>query len=300
MTGYTVLKPSNLYHGRSYSGLAEDWFNWFLSSQADNRNTGSVVFLRSSGLPHYSLVSRSNSQTELSATSTFGDEPYYDKPYPNNPNVRIGGEKLRIRDNQAVFWPWITSFDVKRRPYYDWGRMQEYTGLLIDNGDDPPIVNNITINGSPINIGTINDMREFRTQTNIFTALVPESDYGTSVKDFLEEEIVPGEYAAHVDGYFVLLKFEPGTYILHSRVSAGREVGGPYVAEILYEIEVDRAADLPHRGILERQPFRNEAIIRKIVNEKLSNKEIDETRAQKIMDAVFHKNNRQEHMGKRK
>ena len=45
--GYTVIDPKALYKGRTYSSYVVDWFNWFLSADADFRNSGNVVFLRS-------------------------------------------------------------------------------------------------------------------------------------------------------------------------------------------------------------------------------------------------------------
>ena len=49
---YKIVNPHRLYLGKSYSDWTTDWFNWFLSADADKRNSGPVVFLRSVGLPN--------------------------------------------------------------------------------------------------------------------------------------------------------------------------------------------------------------------------------------------------------
>lgn len=95
----------------------------------------------------------------------------------------------------------------------------------------------------------------------------------TSLKDFLEEgPIPPGNYAAMIDGYFILLKFpsaEKGakTYWVHSWASAGREVKGPYFSELLYEIEVFPSRVKQPR-IMAKHPAINEGVISRLLNKK--------------------------------
>ena len=48
---WEVKKPNELYLGKSDSDWVTDWFNWFISADADRRISGPVVFLRSWGLP---------------------------------------------------------------------------------------------------------------------------------------------------------------------------------------------------------------------------------------------------------
>lgn len=283
---YDVVDPDDLYFGKSYSNYVEDWFNWYLSADADKRNFGPVVFLRTSPIPP-TKVSAYDVATELNVTNTYADDPSYDRPYDNLPNVRVGGEKLQIRKDQAVFIPIIVAYEVARKPYYDWGLMQELTGLTIDNGDDPPRPEQLKIDNKSINI---TDLKKFRILTSIFTAIVPEADYGRSIKDFLELSVSPGQYAAIVEGYFVLLKnFSAGqTYLIHSRASSGRESGGAYVAELLYQITVEGRTKKASEGEI---PFdrtaRNEAIIRRILAEKVQKGELTESQIQKIQKEVF-------------
>jgi hypothetical protein len=274
---YKVIPTNELYRGRTYSSWVSDWLNWFLSTDADERNFGPVVFLRSHGLPNpcgcCDGTNGTNGNNGLTVAkdvaTTYADDTYYPRPYSNNPNVRVGGERLRINESQAVLIPIIVAFEVARKPYFDWGIMQEFTGLTIDYGDNPPDSNQLTIDGNPIKPPL--QMEDFRIVTPIVTAVVPESDYGRSVKDFLEEDFPVGHYPAIVEGYFVLIKFKPGEYLIHSWASAPRETRGPYFSELIYQIEVDavRPRAVPSKGVIPFRPGRNEAIIRKILSQKV-------------------------------
>jgi len=277
---YDVVDPDKLYLGKSYSNYVEDWFNWYLSADADKRNFGPVVFLRTSPIPP--IKSGDYDVARLNVTNAYTDDPSYDRPYDNLPNVRVGGDRLQIRKDQAVFIPIITAYEVAVKPYYDWGLMQEITGLMIDNGDDPPKPEQLKIDTHAIKV---EDLKRFRIVTSIFTAIVPEADYGRSIKDFLEVSVSPGQYAAIVEGYFVLIKnFSPGhTYVIHSRASSGRERGGAYVAELLYQITVENRSKKTSEGEI---PFdrtsRNEAIINRLLAEKVNKGELTEPQRKKI------------------
>jgi hypothetical protein len=291
--GYHILDPDKLYRGKSYSSYLEDWFNWFLSSGADRRNFGPVVFLRAKGAMHsVSKANGYNDPTELNVSSTYADDPYYDKTYANDPNVRVGGDRLVIREDQAVFVPIIVAFEIARKPYFDWGNMQDFTGLTIDYGDNPPRTSQLKINGKDIESPLIKDqtdMLKFRVQTSIFPVIVPEADPGTSVKDFLEESVLPGQYVAIAEAYFVLMKFDPETYLVYSRASAPRERGGPYVSELLYEIEVNaltRKQRDAHEGAVPERPARNQAIIKRILTEKIQKGELTKAKSAQIANQI--------------
>ena len=281
---YQIVDPTEVYCGKTYSTLVEDWFNWFLSIDADERNFGPVVFLRASGLPpSTSGVTSYNLGNVPSVSGTYADDPFYDTQYPNIPNVRVGGDKLRIRKDQAVFIPIIVSIRVATKPYFDWGYMQDWTGLTIDYGDNPPDPTNVRINGAGLKKSK-EEMKKFRIMTPIFTAIVPEADYGRSVKDFLEESLAPGAYPSIVEGYFVLVEFPPGSYVINSRASAPRERKGPYFAELLYQIHVDNTTMKESTGVLPLRPARNEAIIGSILKEKKEKGELSENEFNDIID----------------
>jgi hypothetical protein len=287
---YEVVDPEKLYYGKSYSNLVEDWVNWFLSADADRRNSGPVVFLRSKGMPPSKNNAHDyNVSTELSVSSTYADDPYYEKAYKNFPVVKVGGDKLVISKDQAVFIPIILAFQVAEKPYFDWGSMQDYVGQLIDNGDSPPRPDQLTINGIPIQsplIKSKSDMKKFRIVTSVFTAIVPDADYGRSIKDFLEESLIPGEHAAIADGYFVLIRnFKPGkTYLVHSRASAGREKSGPYYSEFIYQISVENRSQRESEGLIPSRPPANASIIRRILKEKEDKGELTTSEKKEILD----------------
>jgi hypothetical protein len=281
---FKVIPPDELHRGKSYSEWVCDWFNWFLSADADNRNSGPVVFLRSRGLPN-----RLTGANISDASSTGGgpgealdspndDQSYsasYSRTYVNDPNVRIGGDRLRIFEDQAVLVPIIIAYWLRYESNTDWGSMQDFTGLTIDYGDNPPNPNQLTIKTGdnqpePVRRG---NLAGFRITTPVFTAVVPEVEYGRSIKDFLESPVTPGSYPAMVEGYFVMITFDPphpesGGYWVHSWASAPREVRGPYFSELLYQIDVSARKGGPRGAMTEWRPARNERILSKILEQK--------------------------------
>lgn len=278
-----IVDPATLYKGKSYSSLAQDWLNWYVSKDPDKRTFGPVVFLRSTPLPSANKLEGNKELTELNVTNVYGDDASYDRPYANNPHVRVGGDKLQIRKDQAIFVPIIVSYEFALKPFYDWGSMQESTGLTIDYGDNPPEPKQLLFDGRPIRA----NLEDFRILTPLFPVIIPDVDYGRSLKDFLEESIAPGQYLAIVEGYFVLIKnLSAGTHRIYSRASAPRERGGPYVAELLYEITVEDRPALQSRGAVDFQPPRNIAIIKRIVNEKIDKGEITATQRNNILNAI--------------
>jgi len=244
---YEVLDPTKVHFGKTYSSLVEEWFNWFVTSDADKRTSGQVVFLRSMGVESYSSLEGNGPETgnDQSLVSTYAEDPYFAKRYKNNPNIRIGRDKLQICIDQAVFFPVIMAYQEATKPYHDYGFMQDYTGSTIDHGSNPPLVGQLTINGEPIVLPRDRDMREFRIATSVFTAVVPDTDYGRSIKDFLQMYLPSGNYPMMAEGYYFLLKFnDPGTYVVYSYANAGRETqGGTYVSEFLYEIQVNGCSE---------------------------------------------------------
>jgi hypothetical protein len=288
---YQVIDPGEVYSGKTYSSWAQDWFNWLLSADADKHNSGPVAFLRANLMPNSTtefasaIATPSNIKDDTSIDSAYSDEPYYPRKYVNNPNVRVGADRLQIYQDQAVFWPIITAYEIANKPYIDWGSMQDTTGLTIDYGDNPPEAVDFTIDGNNIKLPT--GVEHFRISTPVFTVIVPDTDYGRSVKDFLEISLPPGQYPAMIEGYFLMLKFTKSA-IVHSIARAPRERTGPYVAELLYQIEVNvrpegvRASSRDKRAA----PFRSarhQGIITRILSEKVEKNELDAKVANNLM-----------------
>jgi len=265
-----IVLPDRIYRGKTYSDLISDWFNWLLTTDPDKHNSASVAFLRAVDIPLSGVDTEDSKKqdgtSESNVSDAYADDVYFPRKYPNNPNVMIGGDRLQIYSDQAVFVPIIVAYAESSKPYIDWGLMQEYNGTTIDNGDNPPKKDQLTINGAPV---ILDNMEQFRVSTPIFTAVVPETDYGRSAKDFLEMNFPPGQYPVMVEGYFVLIRFGAGRYQLHSRARAGRETHGPYFAELLYEIEV---FDRNNPAV---RPARNDTLIAKVVQDKIKTGELE-------------------------
>jgi hypothetical protein len=279
---YMVVDPSSLYHGKGYSEWTTDWFNWFLSEDADRRNSGPVVFLRSLGLPnkftgsYISDVTGQATGSDSLSDSMGEDMVNYSKLYMNDPNIRIGGDRLKIFEDQAVLVPIIIAYWIKYEPSLneDWGSMSDFVGSTIDNGDSPPELSQLTINNRNIELPLDEDsMERFRIVTPIFSAVVPDTQYGRSVKDFLEISVAPGNYPAMVEGYFVMLKFRPGSYWIHSWASAPRERRGPYFSELIYQVEVNERK-IPHGRVSRWRPSRNERLLNQILEQKRRTKDL--------------------------
>ena len=216
---YRIISPDSLYGGKTYSEWIQDWFNCYLCADLDRRNHGRVVFLHSTGLPRDSGITSSENVNDGASPTGAMDELDYSQQYLNYPNVRLGGDRLQIFVDQAVLLPILTGYAESSKPNEDWGVMQDYTGAVIDNGDNPPRNEWVTIDGEPIKLTL--GWENFRVVTPVFTAVVPDAPLGRSLKDHLEMPIAPGNYPVIVEGYFLLLKFNPGLYLVHSMGSAG-------------------------------------------------------------------------------
>lgn len=291
--GYEILNPNLNYRGKSYSLWACDWFNWLLAADADKHTFGPVVFLRANLTPNSTskvvsdIVYGLDKKAEL--VSSYQDDPYYPKNYTNLPNVKVAGDRLEIFEDQAVFWPIITTYEIATKPYIDFGLMQDYCGPLIDYGDDPPDQSLITIDTNPIKFDI--GIQNFRITSPIFPAIAPDTEYGRSVKDFLEMNLPYGHYFAMVEGYFLMIKFNSGhTYALHSIASAPRETRGPYVAELLYEITVhardNKRSFVPPVGITGIRSERHSGVITQILSEKVKTNELEDVRANFLLECA--------------
>jgi len=274
--GYEVLDPNKVHFGKTYSSLVEEWFNWFVTSDADKRTSGQVVFLRSMGTSHSILEDHdSRSGKDQSVSSSYTEDQYFARSYKNDPNIRVGRDKLQICVNQGIFLPIIMAYQEATKPYHDYGFMQDYTGSTIDHGSNPPDVSQLTINGQSIVLPRGREMRDFRIATPVFTAVVPDTDYGRSIKDFLQMELPSGNYPMMAEGYYFLLKFnDPGTYVVYSYANAGRETHGTYFSEFLYQIQVNECEDKISIGNPPFKSQRGASIISQLLKKKVKSGEL--------------------------
>lgn len=269
---YWVEDPSFNYRGKSYSEWVSEWFNWFLCADADKRIFGPMVFLRSKGMPSVSTGANipdvPNQPVGGEYQEPVNSDPGYlgARTYVNHANIKVGSDRLQIFENQAVFCPIIVAYETIP-PSRDWGTLNEFIGSLIDNGDNPPGLDQLTINEKNVDLPKGRKMEDFRISTPIFTAIVPDVEYGRSVKDFLESPTPVGNYPAKVDGYFVMLRFTEGSYWVRSWASGPRETAGPYFSELIYQIEVRK----PPEDIAVKttyRPARNERLLARILADK--------------------------------
>jgi hypothetical protein len=171
-------------------------------------------------------------------------------PYPTPPdyipgtipNIMIGNDRLSIFSDQLVFLPIIFSYWASTDPDDSEISLHERARVDIDNGDNPPNKNQVTINGSEIDltdkVGQKYNMVDFRTESPLFTFNVPETDDGNSIRDYIEYTLTPGDNRAVAMGYFILLKLEAGDYIIHSYARGRTTEMGRYNEEFLYQIKV--------------------------------------------------------------
>jgi hypothetical protein len=288
MASYEIIDPDSVYRGRTYSSYLSDWYNWLISTDADKHNSGSVVFLRANLIPNSSSPGNNMDRTNPSdSSSSYSGDPYFPKRYANNPNIMVGGDKLRIYSDQAIFIPIITAYAEASQPFDDLGTLQDYTGAAIDNGDNPPSTDQLLIDGNPLNLlyivpkknRTDEKLERFRIVTPVFPAIFPDVEYGRSLKDMLEMNISPGHYPTVVEGYVIMLKFnlegrDQQTHFIHSMASAGHESRGYYFAELLYEIEVHKPYRTLRSGSPGIRPAQNQRIIEQVISEKVKNGEL--------------------------
>jgi len=287
---YKVVEPDKLYRGKSYSDWISDWFNWFFSDDADNHNSGPVVFLRSFKAP---------SEAVMQQPEEMNADTQYNNMYKNDPNVMVGNEKLEMFTDQGLLFPTMLSYWVATEPYMDDGKMRGYTRTENDSSDNPPYPNQISItfvvdpdaNIKDTDIADIKiekeKMKDYRFETQIFTLVVPDSPKGTSFKDLVQNPVPAGNYPAVVDGYFFLLNgLQEGSYYIHSLSKGKSNQQGDYYAEFLYHIVVHQKNQRSISPISGLMPQRNKNIITKILEDKKESKEIGETEADNLLKII--------------
>lgn len=213
---HSVIPPDSIYLGKTYGEWVSDFVNWLFSIDADNHNNGQVVFLKG-----------------ISSTTP----PDYAAGL--EPNIMVGKDRLKIFDDQAIFLPCIMAYWAATDPGETEVSLRERVKLDIDGGDNPPTNNQVTIDGQPIDA----EMNNHLIHSPQFTLFAPDSEYGKSLKDYVEYPIPAGVFQSVASGYFFLVKLTKGSHIIHSYARGRTTEKGTYWVELLYEVNVKNALE---------------------------------------------------------
>lgn len=222
---YTVQPPDFRFKEKGYIDWIKDYSSWFYQPNPERNNDGDVVFLRSTPL------SQGN--------------------YQNEAMVMIGNESLEISKDQMVLVPIITATfiaDEDQNPEWLFGMARGD----ISNGDNPPLNNQLKINGCPIDLDGLDNFAKFEFETPIYHVYIPDAPPGVSLKHQVEYPIeASGYFPAVTRGYFVLLQLHPdgpseGKFYIHCEATGATTPRGPYNVSFFYHIIV--RADPKRKG----------------------------------------------------
>jgi hypothetical protein len=206
--GYTVTHPTETFLGKTYADWVEDWSRWFFLPDANQNNSGSVVFLK-------------------------GLSPSLAK---NEGVIMVGNDSLEISENQRVMLPLITSTVVAESGESS-QTLYELARSDIDNGENPPEQDHVRIDNSKFN----ESLERYRFETRVFQLNIPSSLSGQSLADYVVPTISTRDtnLPCVTAGYFVLLQLTPGEHTIFSSVYGSRDQTGLYRASLLYHIVVE-------------------------------------------------------------
>ena len=97
----------------------------------------------------------------------------------------VGNDKIEIFSDQAILAPVMGSNMDADEPGVTEEYMRAWVRNAIDNGDNPPKSYQLIINDEPI-FDDEDGLAEFRIETPLFQLMVPEVEFGASLKDFME------------------------------------------------------------------------------------------------------------------
>jgi hypothetical protein len=228
---YRVVPPNDLYKGKSYTDWISDWCNWLFSLHPDEHNDGPVVFLKQA-------PPLGGEKTTSNPYFILDDEGH--RIYRNDPNVMIGEKRLEISENQAILVPVLMSYWSATEPDEDDVSLRNRVRNHTSDGDDPPYRKQLTIDGDEIQLEEGFTMSDYRIETPVFPLIIPESEYGTTYKDYVDTPFMEsGTFPTISIGYFFLIEcLRAGDYIIHSYGRGSPTKHGPYFAELLYQLKV--------------------------------------------------------------
>jgi hypothetical protein len=166
------------------------------------------VFLR--GIDFLDTAS-SGSSLQTSETSVLR------KGLQPNPMIMVGNNSLEISEDQAVFFPIAMSLVESGDNNISDSETSRRSVLNTQIGrlPKPNLTDQITVNGVPIDDDNFSN-EDILIESPEFTLSIPDVPFGSSLKDFLNIPLkTPGKYQCVVGGYFLLIKFAPGDYIIH-------------------------------------------------------------------------------------
>jgi len=218
---YKFLGPNELFEGRSYGDLQEEFWKWLFSIDCDRYNIGDVVFLR--GVPFPENLEKS------------GDK------YMSAPVIMVDENKLVISEDQAIFFCCYTTLSESESmgqmiPDTEHARRNDV--VLALNRAGIPDKKQISIDGEEIITPDDLPLDRFRVVTNEFILNVPDPTSGKTLGPYFETELSSGEHPSVAGGYCILLQFTEGTHYIHSIGKGVEWQGGDYVTELFYEIKV--------------------------------------------------------------
>jgi hypothetical protein len=236
---YTVMSPNESFKGKSYVEWIQDWSHWFYQPYPERNNDGDVVFLRSM--------------------------PLAEGNYQNEPLVMVGNESLEISKDQRILVPIITATYVAD----DLEPVEWIYGMVrssISNGDDPPDLSQVRIDGKEIHI-EIDKKRQktlelFEFESPVYHINIPDSPPGQSLKDQVEMPLQSaGYFPAVTRGYFVILELTAGeNYYIECRSTGASTPRGPYHVGFLYHIIVNESRPRKKASLIPTRLRKNMAI----------------------------------------
>ena len=257
-----------MFKNKGYKEWVQDWSNWFYQPNPDQNNNGDVVFLRSIA--------------------------FSEGVYSKEPNVMVGADSLVISDNQRVLVPIITANSVffnTERPDIMYGYVRSH----ILNGDNPPLLSQLKINGKQIKSKNLAEgFSPYEIETPVFQIAIPDDTEGKSLKEQGDDIFdSAGLFPAVTRGYFILLQFMPDKdqqgYYIECSASGCTTDKGLYTASLFYHIIVNKSAQKNSLDSIRKDVSphdRSNRNIQIVVEKKYANEEIGDREYVDIMNKL--------------
>jgi hypothetical protein len=160
----------------------------------------------------------------------------------------------------------------------------------ISNGDNPPSVKQLKINGHPIDLGAgVETFEKYEFETPVYQINIPDAPSGVSLKHQVEMPIESsGYFPAVTRGYFVMLKLNKdgpsgGRFYIHCEATGATTPRGPYNVSLFYHIILTQTAN---RKWASPPPERLSRNIASRILEKLDKGQITDAELSKIKECL--------------